>query len=368
MSLWRVARKTAGLFVVFNLLYAFVAPLEGLQQINVYNTPLVPGRERLPYAENPAEAYSVTLSDPAAMLATHHLAADAPHPDEFRVFLLGDSGVWGWLLAPDETLSACLNRQGHTTRDGRRIRAYNLGYPLLNVVKDRLILEAAWRYEPDMVVWFVTLAALYADDSLERPLLQANAATLHRLAAQDVLGIEAAQLPSTAQPDFLDRTIIGERRALADWLRLQVYGLAWAATGVDHRNPEFFTPARYNLRASDDYEGFARDIRAPGALLWPVLRAGARQAEAHDAGMLLINEPIFQSDGLNSDQRYNFYYPRAGYDWYREALADNAPAPLVDLWDAMPPEAFTDSALHLNAAATCDLAARVGEWITHYAD
>ena len=47
-------------------------------------------------------------------------------------------------------------------------------------------------------------------------------------------------------PDFLGRTIIGQRRALADLLRLQIYGFSWAATGIDQAVPE-----EIPLRADD---------------------------------------------------------------------------------------------------------------------
>ena len=32
------------------------------------------------------------------------------------------------------------------------------------------------------------------------------------------------------EPGFLERTIAGQRRALADLIRLQLYGFSWAAT------------------------------------------------------------------------------------------------------------------------------------------
>ena len=44
-------------------------------------------------------------------------------------------------------------------------------------------------------------------------------------------------------PTFWDRTLIGARRPLADLLRLQLYGVLWAATGIDQDIPAKLHPA-----------------------------------------------------------------------------------------------------------------------------
>ncbi|MCI0351011.1 MAG: hypothetical protein L0Z53_16415 [Acidobacteriales bacterium] len=52
----------------------------------------------------------------------------------------------------------------------------------------------------------------------------------------------------------------------------------------------------------------------------------------------------------SSDLRYNFFYPRWAYDSYRQLLAEMADQrdwELLDLWDAVSPESFTDSPVHL---------------------
>ena len=59
---------------------------------------------------------------------------------------------------------------------------------------------------------------------------------------------------------------------------------------------------------------------------------------------------MYVSDGENSDARYNAFYPRWAYDQYREMLAETATTEgwkYVDLWDAIPPEEFTDTPVHL---------------------
>jgi len=357
----RVIFKAGVMFIGLNLLFAALDPMPLLNHLSLYNT-LVPGRERLPYGEVPPESYSITLTDIETMLASHELAGRSKAPGEFRVLLLGDSATWGWLLEPEQTMSACLNQQNLTTESGQRVRAYNLGYPVLDATKDLLILDAALDYEPDMVLWFVTLAALYPDEQLFHEVVRDHPGRVRELTATYDLALDVESLPEA--PNFWGRTIIGQRRELADWLRHQVYGIAWAITGVDHSNPEFFTPVRVNLRGGTSMlDGTEETVWTREDLSIDVLAAG--RDLVGDVPLVFINEPIFISDGVNSDLRYNFYYPRWAYDNYR-ALMDGLGWRYVDLWNAVPRENFTDSSLHITAEATCELAVRVGEVILQY--
>ena len=71
---------------------------------------------------------------------------------------------------------------------------------------------------------------------------------------------------------------------------------------------------------------------------------------AGDVPVLIVNEPILVSEGKNSHVRYNFFYPRWAYDQYRQLLAEQAQDAnwmYVDLWDLVPQEEFTNSAVHL---------------------
>ena len=82
-------------------------------------------------------------------------------------------------------------------------------------------------------------------------------------------------------------------------------------------------------------------------LAFDVLEAGVQAAG--DIPVVIINEPVFISEGENSDVRYNFYYPRWAYDFYRQELQFQAAGKgwyYVDLWDALPATEFTDSAIH----------------------
>ncbi len=54
------------------------------------------------------------------------------------------------------------------------MRAYNLGYPVMSLTKDLLILDYAQRYQPDLIIWAVTLESFPYDKQLFPPLLQNN--------------------------------------------------------------------------------------------------------------------------------------------------------------------------------------------------
>lgn len=357
----RILAKAAALFIVLNLAFAWLNPMEVLGRVSLYNM-LLPGRLRLPYGENPAESYNLSLDNIPAMFASH-VVSRLKAPDEFRLLLIGDSGTWGWLLENDETLAAQINAAGYEV-DGRRVVAYNLGYPIMALMKDLLLLDEAMQHEPDMIVWLVTLESFPREQQLFPPIVQNNAERVRTLIQAYNLNLDAND-PRLVTPTALERTLVGQRRALADWLRLQMYGFSWAFMGIDQAIPE-----EYPLRSSDfeeDVSWQSYDEPTPLTtenLAFDVLAAGV--ARAGDVPMLIVNEPTFISSGRNSDLRYNAFYPRWAYDAYRELLAEEAQANgwhYLDLWDAIPPEQFTDTPVHLTADGVRMLSEHVGSAI-----
>lgn len=355
----RVCVKAFVLFVLLNIVYVVAQPLDTINRISVYNS-LVPGRERFPYADNPTEAYNLSIGSIDGMFAAHELSGADHHPDEFRVLLLGDSGVWGWLLNTDETFAACMNATGTQTSDGRTLRVFNLGYPITNVLKDTLILDYALQYQPDAVVWFTTLEGMYDDDQLSHPIIQSNQDRVRQLITENNLSLDVSLLPDA--PTLLEQSIVGQRRQLADWLRLQFYGVAWGITDFDHTNPRFFRSPVENFPPSEGIPNRGQigvGELTTDLLAFDVLEAGINLAQSHEVPVLLVNEPIFIGSGANSDLRYNDLYPRWAYDDYRTilgALAAEQSWHYVDIWDTVPAERFTDFPLHYDADYTCRVA------------
>lgn len=343
--LLRVVFKALILLVVCNLLFAITNPLPQLGRLTWHNW-LIPGRERLPYGENAAQSYNLSLNSLDAMFATHQVNR-AKAADEYRVLLMGDSSTWGFLLEPADTLAGQLNHARLMTPNGKRVVAYNLGYPTMSLTKDLLLLDYAMRYEPDLVVWLFTLESFPRSEQLTAPLVYNNPATTRRLIERYNLNLDPAS-SAFVQIDFPTTTIIGQRRPLADWVRLQLYGVLWMTTGIDQ-----YYPPTYQLRQADfdenvRWKGLAPQPLNDSLLALDVLAAG--MARVGTTPLLLVNEPMFISEGLNSDLRYNFFYPRWVYDAYRQLMQAEADAKgwvYADLWDIIGPAEFTDSPVHL---------------------
>jgi hypothetical protein len=200
------------------------------------------------------------------------------------------------------------------------------------------------------------------------PLVQHNPEPMRELINTHRLKLNPND-PGFVQETFWERTIVGQRRALADLLRLQVYGVAWAATGVDQDYPE-----TYELRQEDFEEDYSfHNLQPPhltaNDLAFDILAAG--HALADDVPMLIVNEPTFISRGKNSDIRYNFFYPRWAYDDYRRLLSEQVITRnwnYLDLWDIVPPSEFTNSAVHLTPEGSAQLAGSVGPAIVALAN
>ena len=360
LAIARVLIITTLLFVACNILFAVFNPMEALGHVSLYNG-ILPGRERLPYGEDAAKSYNLSTYNIPAMFASHIIARPKA-ADEFRVLVIGDSGTWGWLLNNPDTLAGQINAQNLRTADGKRVVAYNLGYPVLALSKDVLILEEALKYQPDLIVWPVTLESFPRSKQLFPSIVQNNAARARSLIERYQLNLDPND-PRFVDPDFLGKTIMGQRRNLADWLRLQVLGFSWAATRIDQA-----LPAEIKLRQSDFEKDVSwQDFKAPvtlteNDLAFDVLGAGLKMAG--DVPVLLINEPMFISHGQNSDLRYNSFYPRWAYDQFHELLNSKATANnwhYLDLWDSIAPDEFTDTPVHLTPNGMLQYAKAVGE-------
>ncbi len=354
-----VVLKALALFIAVDLLFAAVKPTPAIGRLSLYNH-VFPGRQRLPYGDRPDLAYNLSLFSLEAMAASHEIAAPKPEI-EFRVVLIGDSAAWGFLLHPEETLSAYLNAAQLRTADGRWVRAYNLGYPTMSLTKDLLMLDIARRYQPDLIIWLVTLESFPRDKQLASPILQHNPEPVQALIEQYGLHLDS-QDPAFIVPTFWDNTLIGQRRALADILRLQLYGVMWAAAGEDQYYPETYDPPQYDLDADPSFHGLQPPTLDPNDLAFDVLEAGVNAANG--VPVLIVNEPMYLSDGANSDIRYNFFYPRWAYDQYRTLLASRCGVNewrCLDLWDLVPAEEYTNSAIHLTPTGEGLLALKIIE-------
>jgi hypothetical protein len=341
--------KALILFLAANAVFAATDWMPLLGRVSIYNT-LIPGRARLPYGEDPQSDYNLSLYNLEAMFASHEVSARAA-PDEFRVILIGDSSTWGFLLQPEETLAARITRD-----TGGAVRVYNLGYPTMTVTKDLLMLSRAMRYEPDLIIWLLTLESLPQSKQLASPILQNNAAAVRALIGEYNLHSDP-QDPRLVTPSLWDRTIVGARRPLADLIRLQAYGFLWAATGTDQAIAAEYDPPQSDLDADGSFHELQPPELKESDLAFDVLTAGG--VLAGGVPLWIVNEPIYISRGLNSGIRYNFFYPRWAYDQYRLLLADWCRAQNLayyDFWDLIPAKEFSNSAIHRTPGGEARLA------------
>jgi hypothetical protein len=357
-SFKRVLLKGLLLFLFLNLAFAPLHPLPLIGRLSAYNL-LFPGRARLPYGEKPDQAYNLSLFSLEAMFASHELSAGDKPTDEYRVLLIGDSSVWGFLLKPENTLAANINAANLRVADGRIVRAYNLGYPTMSLTKDLLILSNALHYQPDLIIWLVTLESFPRDKQLDSPIVQHNPSQVQNLITTYSLNLDPHD-PAFVINNFWSDTIIGQRRALADILRLQFYGIMWAATSIDQYYPETYEPPQEDLAADVSFHNLQPPTLKMNDLSMEILSAGSDMAG--NIPIMFVNEPIYLSHGENSDIRYNFFYPRWAYDQYRQLLTQTCQQKgwfFLDEWNLVPPSEFTNSAIHLTPFGSQMLAEQV---------
>jgi len=344
---FRVLAKGLILFAVVNLIFSVVYVPYG--KLSLYNI-LYPGRERFPFAEDvPEKIYNLTITDLDTMFSSHIIASLKTN-DEYRVVLIGDSSVWGASIRSRDTLAGQLNSVGLITCDEKKLHFYNLAYPRNSVTKDFLILSEAMRYEPDLFIWITTLGSLTPDRRLDHPIIQSNPNQLYELSRKYGLEFDFSAV-SFYHASFVERTVFGYRKDIFDWARLQLYGVLWAATGIDQVYRNSFKV--YSLPELTDDVSFL-DWQPPEVdprlLSLDVLEAGMKVAG--NTPVILVNEPILVINGQkNSDLRYDMSYPRWVYDEYRQVMDEESRKnnwKYIDLWDLVPATEFWgDTDLHL---------------------
>jgi hypothetical protein len=360
--IFRVVIKATLLFILINLLFVWLKPMTILGHISAFNT-LFEGRDRLP-AGPARQSFAMTVSHLPTMFSTHKIAQPKAD-DEFRVIILGNSGIWGFGISPSNTLSIQLNTMRYLLPDSNRLIAYNLAHPQPSIVRDLLFLDEAMSYDIDLIIWYVTLAGLQRDPL--GPIVETNPDRVRNLIAEYGLNLDFND-PRLQQKNFWYESLIGQRQYLSDWFFTQLHGFMWQNTKFDSKL----------LGRNVTYQNDIIDLNDHGAVTLPstitsdvlsfdVLESGYKRAG--DVPLIIINQPILVATGINSEYAYNMYYPRPAYDTYRDLLgniANDADWLYCDLWDAIPKELFTDSPLHMNVQGHGLLAQILGDIVVDY--
>jgi len=333
--------KALCLFVVVDILYAFISPQ--VPKVSGYNL-LFPGRTRFPFGIS-GDPYTVGVDDVDTLFAAHIISARKTSK-EFRVVLIGDSSVWGENLGAYQVISEQWNQLNRACGD-KTVKTYDLGYPHPSVVKDLVILDKAVEYDPDLIIWFVTLNSLISQRV--NPFLTANQERLAKVLEAYPLALNGDWKSIQKQPDFFEKTLIGQRSNLARQIKLQMLGVIWTATGADKNISSKERVPDQKIDDDPRYHGMQPPDDLTDMLLFSALTAGYKIAGP--IPILIVNEPIFVANGTNGTVRYNVTYPRWAYDQYREAIASQAQKTqwnYLDLWNTIPPEYFSDAGLHLS--------------------
>lgn len=361
-GLIRVLTKALLLAVVINVLLLWTGfnPVREITQVNLWGG--FGGRARLVYPSDLANGQLHV----EAQLATHEVTIRPKAADEYRVVLLGESGIAGWGLPDEETLSTQLTELGIEI-DGRRVRAYNLAYPQPSVARDVIVLDAILDegIQPDLVLWFVTAASLDNSNELEganRVFFNINEARL-----QDAIDTNPELIPWFGQkssilldePDPIDAYWgIRDQELIPIWLNSLLYPLVPPDLAeTDVRIGLADVPA--NVRYPEDHPGF---LGMPNQT-WTFLSVGCRMAVTEGVQMLLVNRPILISEqGAFSQTYYNSLYEKTLYDRYRTTLNQytmEQGIAYADFWNIVPPENYTDTPLHADATGYGILAAEL---------
>lgn len=358
----RVLVKALVIVAVINalLLWMGINPVRSLVILNTWDL-LGRGRARLAY---PSDFPNGQL--PLEALLEAHAISAPKQPDEYRVILLGESGIAGWGVPDEETLAAQLTER-NIQIEGKRLIAYNLAYPQPGVARDVLVLDAALAYQPNLVIWFITPAALDNSPDIigsNRIFFDLNEARLRRIVSEhlDLLNLWfESHAPGLLRPDpaWQSFVAIDDQELLPVWLNSLFYPFIPPDLAESDRRIGS-EPVPEEARYTEDSPGF-RDMPNQS---WNFLRVGCLRARSAEVRLLLVNEPMLIGGGPHSVENYNEHYQRALYDRYRETLSQYAADYsfwYADLWDIIPPERFTDTPLHADAEGYAILSASLEE-------
>ena len=312
------------------------------------------------------------------LLRQHEVCWRAPQqPDELRVFLYGNSAVFGYSLRPQDSFAYGLNERF----DRRRIPAhiFNLGFAMTYQLKDALIMRASLTYQPDVIVYGVTLSDFeHVAPSPFFGIMQffdVNRALALQFAAERPAGLEE---PLEIYRSLLSMVSLEHSPAQQLWQ----LGAAIRAAAREHARR---IPGKTSPDLPDDPEWTARrrtlrydcgrikegiEQRFKDWQQWNILAYLKQLSDSTGVPVAIINWPVANEP---VDDCYNVRYTNAALAEYNQWLAEQAHAAgfaYIDLHDFLSPEDFVDS-LHVAPRGHRKLAERLAPfldtWLSHIA-
>jgi hypothetical protein len=299
------------------------------------------------------------------LLQQHEVCWRAPRqPNELRVFLYGDSAVFGHPLHSEDTVAYHLNE--HFDRSGIPAHIFNLGFAGAFQLKDALIMRASLAYQPDVIVYAVTLSefdhfapcwwpGIVALFDANRPLVLQFAAE-HPAGLQEPLEIYRSLLsaPSLEHSPAQQLRQLGafvRTAAREEALRIRRYALPNLPDDPveTEGRQNHYDCAKTKKMIEQHYSNWQT---------WNILAYLREIRDATGIPVLVVNWPVANEP---VDDCYNVRYTNAALREYNQWLAEQVRASgfsYVDLYDFLSPEDFVDS-LHVTAAGHRKLAERL---------
>ena len=308
--------------------------------------PLFDGGQRL-YALPSPSVFWLQL-----LLRQHELCWRTPStPHEQRVVLLGDSAAYGHPLPVEDTFGALLN--DHFAQHDLPARLFNLAFINPYQLRDAVTLHAALAYDPDVIVYPVTLSGFIHQAPVVFPTLTeffaSNPYDLIALAtdaSSDLAEPAAAwnaKMPSTGAA-YLRQSL----RQAGAFVRAAARSQAAAIVALLHssrpqhrpRPPERQT--RYDCADTEWHnDNQFRDFSE-----WNILAYLDQLRRTSGIEVLVVNWPVAHEP---VETCYNVRYTDAALSKFVEWVRDETAArnmPYLDLHDLLPADLFRDS-MHL---------------------
>lgn len=297
-------------------------------------------------------------------LRQHQLCWHAAlRPQELRVIVLGSSAVYGLGVRASETFSARLTAA--LAADGVDAAVFNLAWVNPYQLRDALILREAMAFQPDVILYPVTLAEfVHAAPVLWKPLIaffSSNRDALREMIADPPRGLEE---PAARYAGFVERS--AAQAPLLERLRA-IGALARAAAGELGRwlPGAFGRPApvpggnRPPAKPYDCDEVLAR--RASGFAdwqSWNILAALEALHQATGVEVVMVYWPLGENpSGPCFNARFTYDDMRDFGAWLA-AETSRRDLAYVDLHDALAPEDFFDT-VHVTASGHRKVAERL---------
>lgn len=369
---WRVVVKGGLFFILLNLILVLINP--PMKSFFLFNNNLFPGYQRLPVLWTPdrhlnnTEFFERSFIDKLdLMLAAHEVSGRKKPSNEYWVFIYGDSSVWGTALYPDETLAGQLNDLKLTTCDGKKLVAFNLGYPSNAALKDLVIMDQTRKYDPDQSVWLFSMLA-FTQDRQVVPFIEANPEYAKKIVDVYKLKTDISTLPMLPE-SILKNTILEKRLDFHLLVNLYASRVITDAIGTDDARTanEREILLKDTPKKTLDFKGIQPTDDLAANLALDTLTAATLIT---DGKIIYINEPIFVRQPTGDETAYNSAFPVWAYDKYRElvqTMVDKGKWNYADYWNLLPSEdSYSTSLFHLRPVAEQTLALLVGQDLVNY--